>query len=109
RFSPNGKFSRGVTAVAFIRDDYIKSMNWNVQLLSIIIYGFVADVKDRVAPEQIDRHSLDCADVDKSISLLGVDKIRLWQSLGIKLLGFVEVFALETLAIDFVNLVELQP
>src|SRR6266508_3056496 len=94
--------------MALVGDDHIEGMNWNVQLLGIVVYRFVADVEDCIASEQVDRHPLDRTDIDKSISLLRVDKIRLRQCLRIKLLSFVEILTLETLAIDFVNLVKLQ-
>jgi hypothetical protein len=33
------------------RDNYIESVNRNVELVGIVIYGFVSDVEDRVAHE----------------------------------------------------------
>src|SRR6266511_270387 len=94
--------------MALVGDDHIEGMNWNVQLLGIVVYGFVTDVEDRIAAKEINCHPLDRADIDKRIALLGIDEIRLRQCLRIRLLSFVEILTLETLAIDFVNLVKLQ-
>ena len=94
--------------MAFVSDDDIESVNRNVELLSIFVDWFVADVEDCIATEEIDRHPLNRADINEGIALLWIVQIGLRQYLRIKLVFFLEIFALKALTVDFVNLVELE-
>src|SRR5438046_304091 len=83
-------------------------MNWNIQLVGILINLFVASAEDCITAKQIDRHSLNRADINKCVSLLRIQQIRGRQNLWIKFLIRIEVFALEALTVNFVDLIELQ-
>src|SRR5437899_1030272 len=100
RFAPNGKLSRCVAAMTFVRDDHVEGMDRNVEFLCVFIYWFVSQVENRIAPKEIDGHPLDGADVDERIPLLRFQQIGRWEHLRIKLLGFVKILTLKTLAID---------
>ena len=58
--------------------------------------------------EQVDGHPLNRADVDERVPGSRILQIRLWQHLGVEFLVFAEVPFLKALAVDFVDMVELQ-
>src|SRR5882672_8897917 len=91
--------------MAFVGDYDIESVNRNIEQVGIVL-GFIVTLrKHRLAPQQIDGHALNRADVEKRMDRLQVGRRH---DLRVKLLAFFQVFTAETLAVDFVNLVKLQ-
>ena len=59
----NACLSSGIPAMAFVGNDKIKCINWDVQLLGVFVDLFVTSRKDCVAAKKIDRHPLDRAHI----------------------------------------------
>src|SRR5438128_1171605 len=94
--------------MALVGNDYVERVDWNVHLLRVFIDGLIADVKNRIATEQIDRPALNGRDVNEGVTLFGIEKIGIRKHRRIELLALVKVFAMKTLAINLVDLIELQ-
>jgi len=58
--------------MTLITNDQIEGADRNIELGSIFVQLFVTSSKDGVLCEQIDRHSLDRADVHKGVARLRV-------------------------------------
>src|SRR5207245_5647528 len=82
-------------------------MDRDVQFFGFIVPQVVAQLKGSLPAEEVDGHALDRANVHECMSWLWVEEVGRGQDLRIKA-GVVKIFALEALAVDLVNLVELQ-
>lgn len=81
-------------------------MGMFVQTIGVVIGRFVAGVEDGVAPKQIYGHALNSRDVDDCMAWLWSEPVISRQHRGVEaLLG---VVTLKALAVDLVQLVELQ-
>ncbi len=83
-------------------------MNGDVERLGLVVAEVVARLKGSLPAEQVDGHALDRADVDEGVAGLGVEQVAGRHYLGVELLVVSQVFAAGALAVDLVNLVELQ-
>ena len=75
RLAPHRLFRSGISPVTFVRDDEIKRMDRDIHLICILINRFIVGSKNRAAPEEVDRHPLDGADIDKRKTRFGFKKI----------------------------------
>ena len=108
RVAPDRLLGGGIAAMAFVRDDDVEGVNRNVEQFGVV-FGFIVALREhRLASEEIDGHALDRADVQKGMARLRVEQVGRRHDLGIEGLAFFEVFAAKALAVDFVNLVELE-
>src|SRR5207247_8119087 len=96
RIPPHGLFLCGVAPMAFVCDYDVEGMDRDVEAVRVLVDRFIPDPEDRVAPEDIDRHSLDGAYVHEGVSGLRVGQVRGWHQLGINLLLFGEIPPLES-------------
>src|ERR1043166_7595650 len=94
--------------MALVGDDHVKCVNRNVEMIGIFVVGFFFATETSAATKEIDRHSLNRADVNECMSRLRVQKIGSGQHLWIERFVFTNVFAVKSLTIDFVESVELQ-
>src|ERR1039458_2200694 len=83
-------------------------MDWDVKLAGIFIDFFVARGHDRVPTEKVDCHPLDRAHIDEGVPRLGISQVRTWENSRVELLILIEISSLESLAVNLINLVELQ-
>jgi hypothetical protein len=65
--------------MTFICNHQIESMDWNIQLLGVILNFLVTDTPNGVPPEEIDGHPLDGADVNEGVIRLRTGQIRCGQ------------------------------
>src|SRR5206468_6270229 len=107
RVTPHRLLLRGIAAVALISDYQVEGMDRDVQAVRVLLNLLIPNPEDRVAPEDIYRHSLDGAYVHEGVSRLRVGQVRGWHQLGIKLLLFGEIPPLESARVHLVELVEL--
>src|SRR5580693_1707840 len=94
--------------MAFVGDDRVKGVYGNILLGGVFIWRLIPGVEDGGVAEQINRHPLDGADVNERISGLRVEQVTCRQDGRVEFLAFVKILALESLAVDFVYLVELE-
>ena len=111
RAPPDGVELRGVAAVALVGDHQVEGVDRDVQRLlgRVVVDRLVALAEDRGAAEEVDRHALDRADVDERVPLLRPGQVLLGQDLRVVPGVVAEVLALEAVAVDLVDLVELEP
>ena len=96
RVPPHGLLLGSVATMAFVCDYDVEGMDRDVEAVRVLVDRLIPDPEDRVAPEDIDRHSLDGAYVHEGVSGLRVGQVRRWHQLGIKLLLFGEIPPLES-------------
>ena len=131
RVAPETRLLQSIAAMTFVRDDEIKGVNRNVELVG----GPLTRPSDTLSPsggegrgegelvnifcistslreatfrtEQIPRHALDGRDVNERVRRLGIGQVLIRQHLGIERLIVAEILLLKLLAINFVFLREL--
>ena len=89
----------------------IRSKAWigMSSLVGVVVEFLVSRSEDRIPAEQVDRHALDRADVDEGVTGVGVRSGRHSAStLGSNFSSSSKSSRLEPLAVDLVDLVELQ-
>ena len=109
RFPPDRAFLSRVASVTFIGNNQVKSVDRDVFFRCVYVNLFVSQFPKSIKPKQIDRHPLDGADVDEGVSRFGIFEVMRLERLRIKLLILVKVPTLESLTVNLVNLVKLQP
>ena len=106
--APERQLRRRVAAVAFVGDDQIEGVNRDVELVGVVVAHVVAQLEGGLAAEEVDGHALDGADVDEGVARLRIEQVGGRQDLGVELRVVAQVVAVEALAVDLVDLVELQ-
>lgn len=69
--APDGHVPCGVAPVALVGDDQVEGVDGDAELLNVDVNRLVINGQRASAAEQVDRHALDRADVDKGIAELG--------------------------------------
>jgi len=95
--------------VTFVGDDEIKGVDGDVQPIHVSIEGLVAHAEDGVAAEHVDGHTLNGADVDEGVARVRRGQVLVGHQGEVELFVFVEVLALEAVAVDLIDLIELLP
>jgi hypothetical protein len=107
---PNTQFLCGIASVAFIGDDQIERINWDVELVCVVlIISIIRLWEGCLGTEKVSRHPLNRRYVHKRMAGFRRGQILVWQNLWIKRGIISKVFPLETLTIDLVFLGELVP
>ena len=70
--SPGREFAGRIAAMTLVSDDNVECMNWNVQLVSVVLDRLVTKIENGIATEQVDRHPLNGRDVNESITLFRI-------------------------------------
>jgi hypothetical protein len=95
--------------VAFIRDHHVERVvrdpRWRVVLFALFL---TVPYRGRIEVFQVDGHPLNRADVHERVLLLRAFQIVAGKHLRIELGAFVEIGLMKPLAVDLVDLVELQ-
>ena len=71
----NKRIRLSVPTMTLVGNHKIEGVDWNVQLFRLFIKFLISSGKDRVPPKQIDRHTLNRAYVDESMTRVGVRQI----------------------------------
>ncbi len=110
RVAPDGQFLAGVAAMALVGNDEVEGVDGDVESVRVLVAGlqFAEGSGRRLSSEQVHGHALDGADVDEGVARLWVEQVLGGQDRGIEALVFVKVLPLEPLAVELVDLVELE-
>ena len=106
---PHRDLGRCVPPVALVGDHKIEGVNRNAELGGIFVWPLVRRPERSLLAEEVNRHALDRRDIDEGVPRLRVFEVRRRQNHRIERLVLAEVLALEALAVDLVDAVELQP
>ncbi len=93
--------------MTFVGNDEVECVNRDVEFLCFLLDFFLA-APDGFASEQVDRHPLDRGDVYKRVAGLRGHKIGRGEHLGIEFFFFAKILFLKSLAVHFIDLVELE-
>src|SRR6266511_271528 len=84
-------------------------MDRDIELVGIVVDSFVANGEDGIAAKEVDRHALDSRDVDEGLTWLRIGQVAGWNDLRVEGSVLIQVVAEEPLAVELVDLVELEP
>src|SRR5438128_2566853 len=106
--SPDSYFRRCVSTMALVRNYEIECVDWDVEFFGIFFDFFLA-APHGLTTEEVDGHSLDRRDVHERVAGFRSLKMRFREKLGIEFFLLSKIFLLKSLAIHFIDLVELEP
>ena len=106
RLAPQTSLRRRVATVTLVSDNQIEGVDRDIELLGVILDALLVR-EDCATTKEVDRHPLNCADVDEGRPGFRVGQVGLRQDGGIELVIITEILALEALRIHLIQTVEL--
>jgi hypothetical protein len=94
--------------MTLIGDHNVEGVDRDIEALRVLVQFLVTESEGYLSTKEVDGHPLDSRHVHEGMARLGVGQVGSGQHLWIKLLFIPEVFAMESLAVDLVHLIELQ-